>query len=74
MSTNTDTIPAEELVDMSDKEIEKAAHERAIETGKDESRVRGGMKAMRTQMQEGTGIGAAVLNHQSGLEAEKNGE
>ena len=74
MSSSNDNIPAEELYDMSDRQIEREAHQRAMETGKDESRIRGGMKAMRTQMHEGTGIGATALNHQSGLEAEKGGE
>ena len=59
------TIPAEKLVDMNDEQIENAAHERAARTGAVEGNVVSGMKAMRTQMQEGEGIGEDVLNHTS---------
>jgi len=54
---------------MSDEEIEGEAHKRSVLTGKDEGRVRGGFKAMRKQIQENKGIGAAVRQHHSGAES-----
>jgi len=64
-------IPPEDLEHMSDEEIEGQAHKRYLQTGKDESRVRGGFKAMRKQIQENKGIGAAVRQHHSGAETVK---
>ena len=45
-------IPADELADMTDRQIEKAAHNRAEGNYMNEDNVAAGMKAMRTQVND----------------------